>query len=95
VGLAGAAALSLPAMFIGLKMIANASEVKQNILVKELRSQTIAPGKRGSGFLYLPVGKSGSQKRKVTLTIPLSVDDKQEDLVFTFDLEVPWDGNAR
>lgn len=82
-------------MFIGLKMIAGASKVKQNILVKELRSQTLAPGKAGSGFLYLPVGKPGSGKRKGTLTIPLSLDDKQEALVFTFDVEGPGDGNKR
>jgi hypothetical protein len=82
-------------MFIGLKMIAGASKVKQNILVKELRSQTLAPGKAGSGFLYLPVGKPGSGKRKGTLTIPLSLDDRQEALVFTFDVEVPGDGNKK
>ena len=82
-------------MFIGLKMIAGASKVKQNILVKELRSQTIAPGKAGSGFLYLPVGKPGTRKRKGKLTIPLSFDDRQEALVFTFDVEVPGDGKKR
>ena len=89
VALAGFAAISIPTMVIGLKMIAAASDVKRNILVKELRSQTIAPGKSGSGFLYVPVGKPGAGKRKVILNIPLSLDDGQETLVFTFDLEVP------
>jgi hypothetical protein len=82
-------------MFIGLKMIAGASEVKQNILVKELRSQTIAPGKAGSGFLYVPVGKPGTEKRKIILNIPLSLDDIPEPLVFTFELEVQGDGNKK
>lgn len=82
-------------MFIGLKMIAGASEVKQNILVKEIRSQTIAPGKAGSGFLYVPIGKPGSEKRQVTLSVPLSLSDQQESLVFTFNLEVPSDGNKK
>ncbi len=80
--------VALPLMFIGLKMIAGASEVKQNILVKELRSQTIPPGKSGSGFLYVPVGKPGASKRTVVLNVPLSLDDSSETLVFTFDLEV-------
>jgi hypothetical protein len=87
--------VAVPAMFIGLKMIAAASEVKQNILVKELRSQTIAPGKAGSGFLYIPVGKPGTGKRKVTLNIPLSLGDSQEPLVFTFDLEARGGGNEK
>lgn len=80
--------VALPLMFIGLKMIAGASEVKQNILVRELRSQTIAPGKSGSGFLYVPVGKPGASKRVVVLNVPLSLDDSSETLVFAFDLEV-------
>jgi hypothetical protein len=92
VAVAGFAAISVPAMVIGLKLIAAASEVKQNILVKELRSQTIAPGKSGSGFLYVPVGKPGIGKRKVILNIPLSLDDSQETLVFTFDMEIPGGG---
>jgi hypothetical protein len=82
-------------MFIGLKMIAGATEVKQNILVKELRSQTLAPGKVGSGFLYVPVGKPGAEKRQVVLNIPLSLDDQQESLVFTFNLEVPGEGKTK
>ncbi len=82
-------------MFVGLKMIAGASKVKQNILVKELRSETIAPGKVGSGFLYLPVGKPGLGKRKGKLTISLSLDDRQEAIVFTFDVEVPEYGNKK
>jgi hypothetical protein len=81
--------VALPVMIIGLKMIAGASQVKQNILVKELRSQTIAPGKAGSGFLYVPIGKPGPEKRKVTLNIPISSSDKQEAVVFTFNLELP------
>lgn len=90
VALAGAA-LSLPAMFIGLKMIAAASEVKQNILVKELRSQTIPPGKVGSGFLYVPIGKPGKEKRKITLIVPVALAGSEESIVFTFDLDVPED----
>lgn len=91
VALAGAAALSLPAMFIGLKMIAGASEVKQNIFVKELRSQTIAPGKVGNGFIYVPVGKPGKEKRRVTLIVAVTWSDKEESVLFEFELTVPDD----
>ena len=94
VAVAGAVAF-LPAMFIGAIMVARATEVKQNILVKELRSQTIAPGKAGCGFLYVPVGKPGTEKRKFRLNVPLSLDDSQETLVFTFDLEVQGGGNKK
>jgi hypothetical protein len=94
VAVAGAVAF-LPAMFIGAIMVARATEVKQNILVKELRSQTIAPGEAGSGFLYVPVGKPGTEKRKFRLNVPLSLDDSQETLGFTFDLEVQGGGNKK
>jgi hypothetical protein len=95
VGLYGAIALSLPAMFVAAALLSSASKVQQNILVKELRSQTIAPGKAGNGFLYLPIGKpekSNTEKRKLLLTIPISLDDKPEKVEFVFELEIPENG---
>ncbi|MFN7947683.1 MAG: hypothetical protein U0Z53_20200 [Blastocatellia bacterium] len=86
---------SVPMMFIGLKMIAAASQVKQNILVRELRSQTISPGKTGSGFLYVPVGKPATEQRKVALNIALTLADRPDEFVFTFELDIPGGGNKK
>jgi hypothetical protein len=95
VAIASVAALSIAGMFVALKLISGATEVKQNILVKELRSQTIAAGNTGSGFLYVPVGKPGSAQRKVILNVPLALADNQEPLTFTFELEVPSGGKQK
>jgi hypothetical protein len=92
VAIASVAALSVAGMFVALKLIAGASEVKQNILVKELRSQTIAAGNTGSGFLYVPVGKPGAAQRKTILNVPLALADSQETLTFTFELAAPSGG---
>lgn len=96
VATASALGIAVPAMFIGLKMIAAASKVKQNILVQELRTQTIPSGKAGSGILYLPIGKPGTGKRVVVLNIPLSITGSQEHQeLFTFELEVNGSGKEK
>ena len=83
----GAVGVAGPAMFLGLKMIASASEVKQNVLRNELRTQTISPGKSGSGFLYLPPAVAGG---RITLRIPISMSDQSEPLHFDFPVaEIP------
>lgn len=77
--------------FLGLKGIKDAYKVKQNIMVKHLQSKTIPPGKTHSGFLYIPVGKNGTEERKLTLNIKLSFDDKQEGTNITFEVNIPKD----
>ena len=76
-------------MFVGLKMMADASKVRQNIFMRELRTATVSPGKSFSGFLYVQVGKHGPVKRQLTLTLLLALDDKKEETPFSFSMEVP------
>jgi hypothetical protein len=45
---------SLPALLIADKLIAITSEIRHNLIAKQFRTQTLAPGKSGFGFLYLP-----------------------------------------
>jgi hypothetical protein len=68
--LSGAAVMSPLGMFIGAKMISNASKVQQNMLQKELQSTTLSPGGALHGFLYIPAAKKG-QRDKIHLKIPI------------------------
>jgi hypothetical protein len=52
VAVVGAAFLSLPLMFIGMKMISDADHIKRNFAVKELKRQGISPGRSAAGFVY-------------------------------------------
>ena len=89
VALAGAALISLPAMFVGLKMIANATVVQQHLLVCELRSQTVAEGKTASGFIFVPVGPGSATARKVGILIPLITGNDGTELNFAFRFDLP------
>ena len=53
--LVGAALLSLPLLFGGAKMLSDSSEIKRNIMAKQLYSATIPPGGSASGFVYTAV----------------------------------------
>jgi hypothetical protein len=63
VGGASLAALSLGGAVFAMKLISNATKVQQNILKKELQSNTLSPGASTHGFLYVPVPKEGSRAR--------------------------------
>jgi hypothetical protein len=69
-GLMSAAAVSPAGLFIALKLIANASQVQQNMLKKEVQSKTLSPGTSVHGFLYIPIPKKG-ERATVRLHVPL------------------------
>ncbi len=89
-GSKGGEALALSAIpFVGIipaiKVISNASQVQQNLLMKELQSTTLSPGTSVHGFLYIPVQKN-AVRQKIRLHVPISRAGTDEsfvlDLVF-------------
>jgi hypothetical protein len=64
-------AVSIAGMFVALKLIANASQVQQNILKKEMQSKTLSPGTSVHGFLYIPAAKKG-EREKIHLQVPVT-----------------------
>jgi hypothetical protein len=57
--------------FISAGMTQGLSEVKQNLVLHELQSETLSPGETMHGFLYVPVPKKGP-RRKIHLRIPIA-----------------------
>jgi hypothetical protein len=56
---------------IAIKLIANATEVQENLLKKEVQSKTLSPGASVHGFLYVPVPKKGPRE-KIHLQVPVT-----------------------
>jgi hypothetical protein len=56
------AALSLPLLFVGTKLISDANVVKNNFAVKELQAKTLSSGEKIHGFVYfqLPQGQAAA-----------------------------------
>ncbi len=57
--------------FIAMGLAKDASEVKQNLMLRELQSQTISPGDTAHGFLYLPIPKKGLRP-KMQIHVPIA-----------------------
>ncbi len=83
VAIGSLAALSIAGMFVALKLLANASQVQENILKKEVQSKTLSPGASAHGFLYVPVAKKGPHEKGL-LRVPITKSGTDD----TFVLEV-------
>ena len=76
---------SLPALFVGVDVMAGASKIRQNIVKKQLRSLTLSPGKKSSGFLYVPIPDSKSKERgALKLLIRAQPTDSEQFLEYEF-----------
>ena len=79
------AAVSLAGAIDAVKLMANASQVQQNILKSEVQSKTLSPGGSEHGFLYVPAPKKGPRE-KIHLRVPITRAGTDEtfvlDLVF-------------
>jgi hypothetical protein len=69
--IASTAAIPFVGAFISIEMAVDASEVKQNLVVRELQSGTLSPGDTVHGFLYIPIPKKG-QRPKIDVQIPIA-----------------------
>lgn len=81
-----------PGIIDGL-MVAQAasklSNVRMNLLKKELRSQTVSPGKGGGGFVLVPTGKGA---KEVFLDVPVKDGASNEDIHFYFQIDMRSEG---
>ena len=70
-GLASSIVLSVPGMLIAAHLIVKATEVRQNLIKKELRSSTLSPSQVNRGFVYVPLpadpGKLAHLRMRVRL----------------------------
>ncbi len=58
-GIASAGFFPFIGPFLSAAMTQDNSEVKQNLVLRELQSGTLSPGDTVHGFLYIPIPKSG------------------------------------
>jgi hypothetical protein len=71
-----------------LRGLSKISEIRLNLLEKELRSLTVAPGKAGGGFVFLPASESGKRVKQVFLEIPVKAGASNEKVRFHFRIEL-------
>jgi hypothetical protein len=77
------AAISMAGYVASAFLVAHASQVRQNILKKEVQSKTLSPGVSASGFLYVPVPKNAPRQR-IRLRVPITMAGTDEPLVLDF-----------
>jgi hypothetical protein len=70
-----------------LHKLSNITNIRLNLLEKELRSQTVAPGKTGGGFVFAPVMEGRTRAKDVLLDVPLKDGDSNEDVHFHFRID--------
>jgi hypothetical protein len=54
-GTAGAAVMSMPVLYLSIKLFSDASVIQQSFMKNEFRDQTLSPGRSADGFLYFKV----------------------------------------
>ena len=56
---------------VDLALVTNATQVRENMMKKEVRSKTLSPGSSVYGFVYVPV-PTDAPRKKVHLEVPLT-----------------------
>ncbi len=89
VALVGAALISLPMLFAGMKMVSDSTVIQHNLKVKEFQTNTLSPGEKTQGFAYfqLPDEKTRPNQWNLHLEALETRNKKTEDFDFTFTLE--------
>ena len=62
---------------LDLSLVREVTDVRDNLVRRELRSGTLAPGKTISGFVYVPIA-SDAPRAKVHLQVPLTNEQSGE-----------------
>ena len=85
-----AALILVPAFVIMSKSKADATEIKNNLELKELRSKTLSAGKQTNGFVYFKLFKTDQASGGVWNMRVNAMDMKNEDVI-NFDFEINLD----
>src|SRR2546427_2535567 len=83
--LAGAAgsALLIPMIPLAAKMGSDSVIIKHNLVVNELQTHTLEPGKSTFGFLYVPLPKKGPFPNPIKLQLETQVYPEDATVLFT------------
>jgi hypothetical protein len=65
-----------------MEMYAQESHVEQNLILRQVQSQTLSPGASAHGFLYISIPKTGVRQR-IQIHIPLTWADSGKESVLT------------
>jgi hypothetical protein len=68
------------------------SNVRMNLLRKELRSQTVAPSKTGGGFAFVPNRADGRPAEEAFLDVPVQGSGLDEEVHFYFRIKMSSEG---
>jgi len=79
--LAVAAALPTIYTFMATVIVSKTTELKQNVLKRELQSATVSPGESVHGFVYVPAHWTHSTRDPIFLTIPLKRPGSDEAVI--------------
>ncbi|HKN21347.1 MAG TPA: hypothetical protein VJX73_08020 [Terracidiphilus sp.] len=71
--------------FIAGGIMRDASEVKQNLVVRELQSGTLSPGATVHGFLYVPIPKKAPRPR-IRVQIPIAWTASEKTSILSLEL---------
>lgn len=83
-GIASSGFIPFIGPFVAMGLAKDASEVKQNMVVRQLQSQTISPGETVHGFLYIPIPKKGPRP-KIHIQFPIAWAGSDRTSVLTLD----------
>jgi len=64
-------AIPIVGVVASMDIIPKASEIRENLLKKEIQSATLSPGSFTRGFIYVPIPKK-SPRGKIALRIPIA-----------------------
>lgn len=64
---AGIMPVVLPLFFIGASMVNNSNEIMHNMMDKEIRTETLSPREKISGFVYFPIDPERKERAKQTV----------------------------
>lgn len=89
VQMVGVLLISLPLLFVGAKMISNATVIKHNFVVNELQMKTLSPGKVTHGFVYFQLPEERLVLDQWVIHLE-ALDLRSKDIKY-FDIEFEWE----
>lgn len=77
---------SPPLMIIGGSMISTADMIRHNFIAKELRNQSLAPGRSVEGFVYAQRSTKTESTKHLSVIVPIKNLETEIDTIFEFSI---------